>query len=406
VASVVALALAAASCAPALAATPSSGTLSNPGEPGVTWKGEHFSGAVSPPVPDACGVSDCDEFLLRVSLADDVWAQPGGVQVGIQWPDEGQDLDLYVYGPDEALAAKSDGFFASTAESVTLESAANGLYRVVVVPRLAEDLTYTGLAEVERFPAVEPLRDLLPNLVALAPRNLRFAIGGYLFDPGAPQTTSCYPEETLEQGAERCLRFDQIIANFGAGPFELRYRMDGLATDQQLRQRVYRSDGSSWERVADTYAFHPAHAHFHYENFAQSRLWLSNAKGKKLGAAPVRTGKKNGFCMIDVDNVWFGRKGDASRTYYFPRCNAPTETDATGLYMVNGISVGWADVYNWYLADQFIEVSGLSDGYYVLETEADPLDTVLEARNGDNVSSTLIRICGEAAEVVGEESRC
>jgi hypothetical protein len=263
------------------------------------------------------------------------------------------------------------------------------------------------MAQVERFPAVEPIRNLLPNLIALAPRNLRFATGAYLFDPALPGGfTSCYPEETLEQDAHRCLRFDQIIANVGAGPFELRYRMDGLATDQELRQRIYRSNGSSWERFADTYEFHPAHAHFHYKNFAQSRLWLSNAKGKRLGASPVRIGKKNGFCMIDVENIWWGRKGDAARTYYFPRCNAPTETDATGSYMVNGISVGWADVYNWYLADQFIEVSGLANGYYLLETQADPKNTVLEGRNDDNMSTTLIRICGDRAEVVGGEPRC
>jgi hypothetical protein len=62
----------------------------------------------------------------------------------------------------------------------------------------------------------------------------------------------------------------------------------------------------------------------------------------------------------------------------FQRCNALTETDSEGIvYTVNGISVGWADstsarLYNWYLADQYIEVSGLPDGYYLLETEADP----------------------------------
>jgi hypothetical protein len=44
--------------------------------------------------------------------------------------------------------------------------------------------------------------------------------------------------------------------------------------------------------------------------------------------------------------------------------------------MVNGISVGWADVYNWFLPGQFIEVSGLPDGYYRLETEADPNNTI------------------------------
>jgi Lysyl oxidase len=408
----------------AVAATPESGTLSSPGQPGVTWKGEHFSGAVSPPVPDACGVSDCDEFRLEVALPADVWSRPGGVQIGIRWADEQQDLDLFVYGPDGKLAAKSDGFFASTAESVLIRSARNGTYRVVVVPRFAQDLSYEGLAEVEWLPAVDPVRDLLPNLVVLPPRNLHFATGAYLFDPGTPtdQASSCYPEEMLGepsevtiggvtvvvggQNARRCLRFDQIIANAGAGPFELRYRMEGLATNQELQQRVYRSDGSHYDRFADTYVFHPAHAHFHYKNFAQSRLWLSDENGRRLGTSPVRVGKKNGFCMIDVENFWFGRKGDAARTYYFPRCNTPTERDSTGTFMVNGISVGWADVYNWYLADQFIEVSGLPDGYYLLETVADPKNTILESKETDNKNRVLIRLCGDRAEIVGQGSIC
>jgi Lysyl oxidase len=399
-------------CAPALAFNnKGSSTLSNPGQTGVTWQGEHFSNAVSPPVPEACGATDCDEFNLTVALPADVWSTPGGVQIGIRWrdEDEGQDLDLYVYGPDGSQVAKSDGFFASQTESVLIKNAPNGNYRIVVVPRLATDLSYTGLAEVERLPSVSPLREMRPNLIPLPPRNISFKIGAYLFvPPGEPTAgvSSCYPEEMVEQGAARCMRFDQIISNQGPGPFELRYRMEGLATDQRLEQRIYRSDGTYYDRFADTYEFHPAHAHFHYKNFAQSRLWVSDAYGHKLGTAPIRTGKKNGFCMIDVDDYWFGRKGDAARTYYFPRCNAPTEVDETGTSMVNGISVGWADVYNWYLADQFIEVTGVPDGYYILETISDPNDTVLETKNTDNTVQTLIRLCGNAGEIVGQESVC
>jgi hypothetical protein len=32
-------------------------------------------------------------------------------------------------------------------------------------------------------------------------------------------------------------------------------------------------------------------------------------------------------------------------------------------YLIQGITPGWADVYDWYLPDQFIEVSGVPDGY-------------------------------------------
>ena len=213
---------------------------------------------------------------------------------------------------------------------------------------------------------------------------------------------SCYPEEMLEQGARRCLRFDQVIANEGSGPLELRYRLDEALTTGVLRQRIYSSDGSHRERLADRLQFHAAHAHFHYANFAQAHLWASNAQGDRLGSAPVRSGRKNGFCLIDVDNHRFGEKGDSARTYGAPACLLPTSGDD----VVHGISVGWADVYNWFLADQFIEVSGLPDGDYLLESVADPADTLVEEDDGDNAAATHIQICGDRAEVVGEANVC
>jgi hypothetical protein len=404
-----ALALAA-GAAPAAAAEPGSATLGD-ADAVVTWKGKHFHDTATPG-PEACAAAECDEFRLTVSLPADAWAMPGGVQIGVRWPEEAEnaeDLDLYVYGPSGALVGSSDGFFGSSAESVLVEAAQNGVYRVVVVPRYttSEGIPYEGLAEVEHAPPVSPARALPPNIVSIPLRNLHFAVGAYLTDPGVGTegATSCYPEEVSEQGAHRCLRFDQILANVGEGPFELLYRLNGIATDQQLRQRIYRSDGTFTDRLADKYEFHPAHAHFHYKNFAQSRMWAADAAGHKLGTKPVRVGKKNGFCMIDVTNVWWGQKGDAARTYYFPRCNAPQDRDADGIYMRNGVSVGWADVYNWYLADQFIEVSDVPDGYYLIETEADPLNTIVETDDRDNTSQVLIRMCGnpDRAEVVGRD---
>lgn len=393
----------------AAGAAPASGSLSTPQQQ-VRWQGSFKDTAGVG--PEGCAIFDCHEFRLDVNLPRNVWRRPGGVQVGIRWPlqeENKQDLDLYVYGPTGSLVARSDGFFASSAESVVVDSAANGVYRVVVVPRYTtrDGLSYEGLAELERLPAVEPVRPLRPNLVSLQARNIRFAIGAYLFDPELPATesSSCYPEEIIEQGARRCLRFDQIIANLGQGPLELHYRLNGIATDRQLRQRIYRSNGSFSDRLADNYEFHPTHAHFHYKGFAQSRLWASDSSGQKLGAGPVRVGRKNGFCAIDIANVWWGRKGDAGRNYYFPNCHLP-ENGAGEPALRQGISVGWADVYNWYLAGQYIEVSGLADGYYLLETEADPNDTLVEGDETDNTSTTLIQLCGNRAEVVGREPPC
>lgn len=379
----------------------------------VTWGGSFTdqAGASSPEAyrqPGACQGLPCHETTLEVALPPDVWEDggAGGVQVAVDWfPDEENDLDLYVYGPDGTLAARSDGVVASTGESVRIAGAANGRYRLVVVPRLvAGELHYRGFAEVERPPAATPVRPLLPNLVTLPPRNPHVRTGAYFADPGAEGTPSCYPEEVAERGARRCLRFDQIIANHGEGPFELRYRMEGVATERQLTQRLMASDGSFNDTKVDTYEFHPTHAHFHYKNFGQAFLYKERPDGS---LELVRKGRKNGFCMIDVENTRFGLgpdgqpfRGEAPRTYYFPRCNAPTERDESGTSMVNGISPGWADVYNWFLADQFIEITGVPDGDYVIETVANPAGTVVETTLADNRAVARVRLTGDQVELL------
>ena len=381
---------------------------------GAAWSGS-FEDAAGPSEPQAYGTAGscdhlgCDELAVEVALPADVWTRPGGVQIAINWDDEENDLDLYVFGPDGSLAGRSDGVLGSTGESVRLHDAANGRYRVVVVPRVvAGAMEYHGFAEVERNAAAEPVRALLPNLVALPPRNPQLRTGAYFADHKQEGVPSCYPDEIAERGARRCLRFDQIVANEGTGPFELRYRMEGLATDQQLRQRVYSSDGTFTDFKVDTYEFHPTHAHFHYKTFGQAVLYRPRADGT---LEKVREGRKNGFCMIDVENTRFGigpgglaYKGEAPRTYYFPRCNAPTERDERGASMVNGISVGWADVYNWWLADQYIEVTGVPDGVYVLETVANPARTVHETTFADNRSRVTIRLQGDTVELVSDGS--
>lgn len=373
----------------------------------VRWSGEFAAAAgIGAPLPASCAATDCDEIFVDLDLRERAWNPDGGLQVGVRWTDEEQDLDLFVYGPDGELAARSDGIYASTSESVLIAAPHDGRYRIVVAPREVEDQDYEGVAQIERGNAAAPVRDLRPDLIALPPRHATFNIGAYLHSTPAATPASCYPEEIVEDDARRCLRFDQILGNEGAGPFELRYDITGIGTDQQLAQRIYRSDGSSYERPAGTYEFHKTHAHFHYRNFAVSELWASDESGRRLGDVPIRVGKKNGFCVIDIENIWFGQRGDAARAYYFPQCDAPTEVDPSSPMLRQGMSVGWADVYNWFLADQYIEVTGVPDGYYVLTTIADADQLVLETNENNNEVSALIRICGDAAEVVGEEPTC
>jgi hypothetical protein len=50
---------------------------------------------------------------------------------------------------------------------------------------------------------------------------------------------------------------------------------------------------------------------------------------------------------------------------------------------------------------QYIEISGVPDGLYVLETVANPSGTVHETSVEDNRARVLIRLRGDTVELVG-----
>ena len=89
-----------------------------------------------------------------------------------------------------------------------------------------------------------------------------------------------------------------------------------------------------------------------------------------------------------------------------PRRSPTAEND----YLVQGITAGWADVYDWYLPDQYIEVTGVPDGVYILDTIADPDNTILEANESNNCGSVYVRLSNVAtsptAELLGPGPRC
>ena len=67
-------------------------------------------------------------------------------------------------------------------------------------------------------------------------------------------------------GGRTLLRLSNGTANAGVGPLHL-YGVTPGNDDgtQDVRQRVYRNDGSFFERVAGTFVYHPEHNHIHFE---------------------------------------------------------------------------------------------------------------------------------------------
>lgn len=241
-----------------------------------------------------------------------------------------------------------------------------------------------------------PARLLLPNLQPVAPTEI---IG-----PGtevmptlgvdAPLIVDgCFTDERVRKGAARCLRYDGKVANVGYGPFELLYVADAHAGLASATQRIYRKDGSYKDRFATQSEFHPTHAHFHVRDFYTARLWKATTRGKKLGKKPVAMGDKNGFCP--EDSTYVGPAPSSPDRY---SCLTDEESSASPASLqVVGISAGWMDVYTASLPDQFVEISGVADGSYVLEIELDPNNVFKESVETDNKACTLLQLAGQDA---------
>jgi hypothetical protein len=172
------------------------------------------------------------------------------------------------------------------------------------------------------------------------------------------------------------LRFSVTTANLGDGPLEFIGGETGRGK-QNIYQRIYLSDGTSYDRRVGAYVWHPEHSHIHVENYAEYTLQALNAPGNSK-----RTGQKTSFCVMDTDRI--GSTGSSQPHY--------TTCEAT----VQGMSVGWGDTYHSQLAGQEIDLTGLPDGDYTLTVKADPLGRMTEITTADNSSCIKLRITGIA----------
>jgi hypothetical protein len=369
--------------------------------------------------PPECAEVPCDHFRLTVALPRGTFRLPnrtGGVQVALRWfgnpgphelppgvpgcCGEFDTLHLWVY-KDGELRAASPGIIA-TSQSAFLPAPENGTYDVWIAYdptyNVAPRVDYEALAEVEFSPAIRPTRRVLPDLAFRGTERITFDTPSFpIFEPEPPPGASCFLSETEEDGALNCLRFDQIIANESRGALELGFTVPagaipGDGDTYPVEQRVHWSDGSTTSQPAGEVELHGIHGHYHYSSFASTELWRSDRRGRRLGSAPVNEGRKVSFCIADIRIDAWAEKGDGPRTYYAPDCLFPASSDETGDHFVQGLTAGWADVYDWYIPDQYIEVTGVPDGYYRLEFCADPDNSIEETDETNNCITNLIRL--------------
>jgi hypothetical protein len=205
---------------------------------------------------------------------------------------------------------------------------------------------------------------------------------------------------------QRQLRFNARIVNVGAGAFEAQGSNRNSAgeltdVDQHIFDEFgnYRSVGTKVGNdgsEARMYYSGDGHSHWHVANLQHYVLTSSTA--------PDRTGAKEGFCFND-NLKWFRRDPDGKpRTLgvpsssYYTECanNQPGATSVTV-----GISRGWGDKYGAATFDQYIDITGLSDGTYRLTVTGDRQDWFHESNDSNNTNWATLNIQNGEVSVTG-----
>jgi hypothetical protein len=186
------------------------------------------------------------------------------------------------------------------------------------------------------------------------------------------------------EGARTLIRFDNLVANFRPGTARSSRRPDHRAPDLRSDDHRLAADREH-QRAADRpprrhhdVSRRGSHHHFHFEDFAHYKL-RAVAPGGGPGDV-VREGSKAGFCP--------GRLRDCPAV----PPDRPPFPHYTECYPVGGISVGWGDLYDQTIDFQWIDVTGLPNGQYYLESIADPDDRLLESDESNNTTRVLINV--------------
>ncbi len=174
------------------------------------------------------------------------------------------------------------------------------------------------------------------------------------------------------ENGKKLLRYTAIIVNVGQGPFQVEGTRSDTTSAMSVVQRIFDDTGGSRTIApnASMYYSGDGHNHWHVRD-----LELSSFK-RLPDHVKLRSGAKHGFCFYD--NYRYGSPASAQYT----SSNSCTGGNSA-LQTTMGLSTGWGDVYWWNLVDQYVDVSGLPNGKYRLETVVNP-DLGLSQSNSAN----------------------
>ena len=246
-----------------------------------------------------------------------------------------------------------------------------------------------------------------PQSIALVALLLVGMLG---FAPPASAVTVTYPNLQMAHirdlkiqvvNGRRLLRFTGLMVNLGKGAFEARGRRDSTSDpEMSIDQRLFNDAGGSNyypTRATARYAS-DGHDHWHVQAIMTYELFNPDAP------AGARRGAKLGFCYMDT-TPWSLGLPNAPQSSYYREEWCGTRDSVTSR---TGISVGWGDKYPWNFTLQWIDITGLPAGTYLLRATVDQQGYYYESNNNDNCVWARITIpaSGGTVGVLARGSDC
>lgn len=222
----------------------------------------------------------------------------------------------------------------------------------------------TPSAPAPTFPDDPFANRLLPDLQTLPPTDLRLL----------------YDAET----GRAIIRFTNSVWNSGQGNLELIGVRNRTTNQVQVSQRVYAADPEIFDEYeVGEFIFDDEHNHWHFERFALYEVWSVDESGSL--DTLVSSGEKVSWCVIDeaLAETDLPEEMVSTRSNY-SHCEGE----------VQGLSVGWVDIYESYLPRQWVEIAPLEDGLYVLVSTVNPDHLLYEEDVHNNSGLVYFEIRG------------
>jgi hypothetical protein len=212
----------------------------------------------------------------------------------------------------------------------------------------------------------EPAGELLPDLDQVAPAAL----------------------SVVEKDGRERLVFLSSVENVGAGPLLVSGRRESVSEpEMRATQLIRRSDGSTEPfplHARLRFVVSETHRHWHLLDF--ERYELRNEAGHTLGRD-----HKTGFCLGDRYDAHASTRlpGEPARAVWTQECGR----GQTGrLRILEGLSPGFGDDYVPLLEGQYIDVTGVGPGRYLLVHRVNADRDIREESYANDAASVLLEL--------------